>query len=383
MTKKIVFLIRNVAPEKFGGAEVYQLKLAEKLKEAGFCPAILTNSEELLKRAKKAGIQTLVPPYCKRQNWSGVWNLGLPFYFLYQLRLRKWYKKIFRKYKPEVVNIQSRDDWLAATQAAKKCKIKTLWTDHADFRNWVLWNVNTNFKNIIGKNIIKASKDVYKVIFVSENIRRETDKLIFPKKMKDEIVIQNGIEDDFDKYKNIKSVEKSFVYVGRVTKDKGMSELVEAFKIVLKKHKDAKLNIFGEGDVEYYKNIVGDYSNIVFYGLTNEPLKAIAENEIFVLPSYREGLSISLLEAAMMGKKIIASDVDGNSEVITNKKTGLLVPAKSVDKLVEAMLWMLKYKKEADIMAKNARKLYERNFDFDKIFAEKMLPLYNIEKEKK
>ena len=45
------------------------------------------------------------------------------------------------------------------------------------------------------------------------------------------------------------------------------------------------------------------------------------------------------------------------------------------------MIYMLKNKKEADKMAKNARKYYEENFDFDKIFEEKMLPLYNNEKE--
>ena len=104
---------------------------------------------------------------------------------------------------------------------------------------------------------------------------------------------------------------------------------------------------------------------------------------MFVLPSYREGLSLSLLDAAMMRKKIIASDIGGNPEVVINGKTGLLVSAKNAQRLAEAMIWMLENKKEATEMAKNARQFYEKNFDFEKIFKEKMLPLYNKEKEKK
>ena len=109
----------------------------------------------------------------------------------------------------------------------------------------------------------------------------------------------------------------------------------------------------------------------------------MAENEIFVLPSYIEGLSLSLLDAAMMGKKIIASDVGGNSEVIEDGKTGVLISPRSVVELEKAMMWMLDNKEKADIMAKNARDKYLENYNFDEIFAKQMLPLYNVEKEKK
>ena len=383
MTKKIVFLIRNVAPEKFGGAEVYQLKLAEKLGGVGFCPVILTNSEELLKRAKKMGIQTLMPPYCKRQNWSGVWNLGLPFYFLYQLRLERWYKKIFREYKPEVVNIQSRDDWLAATQAAKKCKIRTLWTDHADFKNWALNNVNVKFKNLIGKKIIELSKYADKVIFISRNIEKETAKLIAPKKIQHGIVIENGVEDRIENYEDIVTKKGTILYSGRVIKEKGISELVAAFKLVKKTQKVAQLNIYGIGDKREIDRLIDGDERITYHGDAKDPIKVLAENEIFVLPSYMEGLSLALIEAAMMKKIIIATDVGGNPEVVIDGETGLLVPAKNVEVLAEKIEYLLDNPKSAGKMAENARKLYEEKFNFDKIFAEKMLPLYNRAKEKK
>ena len=383
MQKSSVFLIRNVALEKYGGGEAYQLKLAEELKKNGFLPIIVSNSERLLKNAKKSGFETLVPPYCERQNWSGWRNILLPMYWIYQKKLERWYKKAIRQYNPKVINIQTRDDWIAATIAAKECGVQILWTDHADFKNWVLWNVNSKFKNIIGKKIIRVSQHVDRVVYVSKNIKLETEKMIAPKRIANAVVIENGVEDELDEYRKVQMVSDGFIFMGRVVEEKGVGELVKAFMTVTRKHPQAKLDIYGDGEREKYKSLCGDCKEIRFYDWPKEPLRVMAENEIFILPSYREGLSLSLLDAAMMGKKIIASDVDGNPEVVKNGRTGILVPAKNVKKLAEAMTYMLENKKEADEMAKNARTYYKENFDFEKIFKEKMLPLYNIEKEKK
>ena len=377
--KDVVFLIRNVAEGAFGGGEMYQLNLAKMLKKNGFEPVILTSSRELIRRAKEEGCKVLVPPYIERQNWSGKYNLLLPIYVLKIRKMEKWYERKMLEYRPRVVNIESRDEWIAATLAAKKTGVKILWTDHADFSNWVMWNVNAKGKNLIGKLILKLSKEVDKVIFVSEKVAQKTMRMIKPWKIKNAEVINNGVFDKREKYKKIKCQPQSFVFVGRVAEEKGLKELMEAFRMVRDKYPSAMLNIYGDGDIEKYRGMAG--KGVRFHGATDEPLRAMAENEIFVLPSYREGLSLSLLEAAMMGKKIIASDVDGNPEVIEDGVSGILVPAKNVEKLAEAMTWMLDNPKAADKMAQEARKNYEEKFNFEKIFAEKMLPLYNSGKE--
>ena len=153
--------------------------------------------------------------------------------------------------------------------------------------------------------------------------------------------------------------------------------------LVVEKHPEATLSIYGDGRIDEYKRISRNCSEIEFCGESNNPLMVLAENEVFVLPSYREGLSLSLLDAAMMAKKIITTDVDGNMEVVEGGKTGILVPVKNVEKLAEAMIWMIEHKKEAENMAKSVRKRYEKKFDFKRIFSEKMLPLYNNKKEVK
>lgn len=376
MTKKAL-LLRNVSATEFGGGETYQIELGLLLRKNGFEPYIVTASCGLLKEAKKKRIKTIKSPYLNRQNWSGWRNILFLVYFLKIIGLRKWYKKIFREYRPDVINIQSRDDWIAATPVAKKMGIRVLWTDHMDFRSWVLTNVNVWYKNWIGKWVLRCAKKADRIIMISDYERKSFEKIVESKGFNNVLTIKNGVEDKRQKYESIKCRKNSICYVGRVVDYKGIMELIEAFGEVSTKYPDAVLNVYGDGeDLEKYKSLACDNERICFHGRTDEPLRALAENEIFVLPSYREGLSLSLLDAAMMGKKIVASDVDGNPEVVENGETGLLVPAKNAKKLAEAMIWMLEHRKEADKMAKNARKKYEEEFDFEKIFIEKMLPLY-------
>jgi len=373
---RVVCLIRNVAPECYGGGETYQLELAEMLKKNGYCPYIISSSRRLLKRGKELGFEVVEAPYNVKQNWSGRRNLLLPEYFLWQKKLQKWYSKLFSRLNPEVVNIQSRDDWIAATTAAKKLGIKILWTDHMDFRGWVFENVKIPYKNFIGKWILRYAKSVNEIIMISDYEKKFFDDVA---EMDNVIVAKNGAIDQVFKYKTVKAKKRSFVYVGRVIGYKGISELIRAFKLVRKEYPEAILYIYGAGEISRYRQMAGE--GVKFCGETSEPLKALAENEIFVLPSYKEGLSLSLLDAAMMGKTIIATNVDGNSEVVEDGVSGLLVPAKNVEKLAEAMKKVLAEPKLAKSLAEGAREKYETEFNFEKIFAEKMLPLYNNGKE--
>lgn len=377
MDKKVL-LIRNVQPKCYGGGESYQLLLAEELKKHGFIPIVISSSEKLLEEAQRFGYKTVQAPFCKRQNWSGWRNILFPVYCIWQVRLCFWYKKQIKKYKPVAMNIQSRDDWIAATKAGKKCGVRILWTDHIDFRTWVLKNINVKYKNFIGKWILKLANIPDKIIMISDYEYESFKRDVAPRKFNNLVVIKNGVEDVAKKYNSVAIQPKSICYVGRLIDYKGINELIGAYEKV----DDGILNIYGDGaDVGKYKKMAENNKGIVFHGFVHDPLKVIAENEVFVLPSYYEGLSIALIQATMMGKMIIATNVDGNPEVVIDKETGLLVPSKDTNSLAEAIKYALQHKKETKEFGENARKFYEKNFDFAKIFAEKMLPLYNDKKE--
>ena len=191
------------------------------------------------------------------------------------------------------------------------------------------------------------------------------------------IKIKNGAVDWRYKYKKNTFSDGSFCFVGRLVQYKGIGELIKAFRNM--DNDNISLNIYGDGDdADNFKRMARNDNRIIFHGYTEKPLKVISENEFLILPSFKEGLSLSLIDAMMMGKVVIASDVDGNAEVVENGLTGILVPVGDIKKLTEAMEYVLNNKKEVRKMEVKARKKYEEEFDMDKIFTEKMLPLYSL-----
>lgn len=385
MVDKKVLLIRNVAPGEYGGAETYQLKIAEMLKKSGFSPVIVTSSCGLFDAAKKEGYLAVKAPFFKRQNWSGIYNVLFPVYVVKQMFLKRWYKRLFLEQKPVAINVQSRDDLIAATMAAKKNKIRVIWTDHADFRSWVLVNTRARFKNMIGKWILKCAKGVYKIVLISEAEKKWFEENVG--KMDNIQVISNGVKDERAIYAGEKPVKKSFCFVGRTVEEKGVRELIFAFNKLREKYPDMTLTICGgakgkEGEKELKKMCGGvNFDGIKLLGRIANVLPVLAKSEIFVLPSYKEGMSLALLEAMMMGKAIISTDVGGAREMVKNKESGLLIKARDEEALEKAMEYMLMEPAEAKKMGKNARKVFEEKYDFEDIFAKKMLSLYNIEKE--
>lgn len=373
--KQTIFLIRNIAPDCYGGAESYQVELAKILTEHGYQPIIFTASKKLLSVAKQNHIKAIKAPYNKHQNWSGWRNLLLPVYIIWQLRLYFWYKKQITLYHPVALDIQSRDEWIAATLAGKTTHTKVFWTDHIDFRTWVFQNINQRGKNFIGKYILKLCHIPHRIIAISDyeakwlqkNVKHDFQNLV---------TIKNGVIDQREQYQDIKPARQSFCYVGRLIDYKGIKELIAAFNTISSKYPAATLHIYGDGPVATAsKRLAQDNSQIYFHGYTNAPLRAIAESQIFVLPSYYEGLSIALLEASMLGRTIIATNVDGNPEVIINNKTGLTIPPKNTKALADVMNHLLENTALAKEFAKNTRIHYEQNFDFSKIIEQQFIPL--------
>ena len=373
MSKRI-FLIRGISPDAYGGAEKYQITLGGELLKNGYEPIIVTPSKKLLEEATEAGIKTIKSPFNKQQNWSGYRNLFLPAFVIWEIYLYFWYLFKVLKYRPKVLHVQSRDEFIAATLVGKNTKTKVVWTDHSDLRLVVWENIDKKFKNPIGKYIFKLAKYPAKITTIS-NYEYDFVSKIIPKQLSNFVVVPNGAFDCLKQYPT-KKHHNVVGFLGRIIDYKGVKELILAFDKVSKKHQDAKLIIYGTGDNDdYYKKLSGNKA-IKFMGYTSEPLKAYAEMGIFVLPSYHEGLSLALLDAAMMQKAMIATDIDGNPEIVIDKKTGLLVKAQDVDSLADALDKLLSSPSLQDKYAANARKLFLDKYDFPTIVKEKIIPIY-------
>ena len=84
---------------------------------------------------------------------------------------------------------------------------------------------------------------------------------------------------------------------------------------------------------------------------------------------------MSLSQAAMLGKPVIATNEGGNPNIIEHRKTGLLVKSRDVNSLAKAMFEIVEKPEKTEQMAKNIRQKYEQELDFEKTIKEKFIPL--------
>jgi glycosyltransferase involved in cell wall biosynthesis len=157
--------------------------------------------------------------------------------------------------------------------------------------------------------------------------------------------------------------DKSFVFLflGRVSTDKGVKELISAFQKVSDEHENAVLLVVGP--LEENSINVKDYSNsIKFVGYSDLPENFIAIADILVLPSYREGFGTTVIEAAAMSKPAIGSDIYGLNDAIVDNETGILVPPRDIDELYQAMQFVISDKNELKRLGENAKMRAEKEF---------------------
>lgn len=381
MTKTIL-LIRNAAKADFGGAETYQVSLAKTLKGLDYNPIIVTRSNKLLRYANQHKIQTIRGWWWNHQNWSGNMIFLFPLYMLWQIVLILWYILLILKTKAMSVHIQSRDDFIAATIAGKITRRKVVWTDHMDLR-YILQNVSSPIRNPVGHLVLWVGSLANHIILISKNERRLVTSHFKNSSFwrKQITLVYNGVEDQYPSpYPKKNQNVFSFCLASRIVKNKGIGEAINAFKILQSRpdlKKKVRLDIYGDGnDLVAFKNMARNAKNIVFHGHQDDAIKKIAQANVYMLPSYQEGFSIALLEATMLGKAIIASNVDSNPEIIHNEETGLIVPVRNPIHLAEAMFRLATDKDLVSSLERNARESYRRNFILEHIVKNDILPLY-------
>lgn len=378
MSKKII-IIRNAYSYDFGGGERFPVFLAETLTRVGFDPVIVSRNDTLLNFAKEKDVTTIRGWWWSRQRWNGWRIILFPLYVVWQLLLYFWYSRLFTKERPSAVHIQSKDDFIAATYAAKRCGIAVIWTDHADLKH--IWrNIITPVKNPVGKWVYRAAKKTDAITVVSgSELHEVTNNLPANSLIRDKItVVYNGCADVLNDYTQPhKHTGVTYIIASRLVTDKGIGEAIEAFKLLNQKYPETKLVVAGDGpEREKFVTQASDTHTITFIGHQNNPHSVIAEADIFLQPTYHEGFSVVLVEASMLEKPIIATAVGGNVEIIHDNETGLLIPAKDSESLYEAMEELYIDPVLRKRLAKNARAQYEEHFVFDVIVKKEFIPLY-------
>ena len=164
-----------------------------------------------------------------------------------------------------------------------------------------------------------------------------------------------------------------FLYLGRIMREKGMDELFDAVKRLHGRYGDqVVLDLVGFFEDEYKDQVeqLTAEGIAVFHGFQSEPRPYYTEADCVVLPSYHEGMSNVLLEAAAMGRPIITSDIPGCREAIEDGVSGYLCRVKDADSLYEQMCRMVETDPDQRrTMGLAGRARMERDFEKNAVVA--------------
>ncbi len=165
----------------------------------------------------------------------------------------------------------------------------------------------------------------------------------------------------------------TFLFVGRIVRDKGVNELIEAFQRLHAEHPSTQLVLVGN----YERNLdpvsdetqrlidTTDAIQTVGHKDGDDLPRAYAVADCFVMPSYREGFPNTVLEAGAMGLPSIVTDINGSREIVENGKNGFVVPPRDAAALHDSMERMLTDDEARQRMAREARPMIASRFDRD------------------
>lgn len=203
-----------------------------------------------------------------------------------------------------------------------------------------------------------------------ETAFREQNLLVHPERAR--LLHGEGVDlDDFAFTPLPERSEFSFVLIGRLLWDKGVGEYVEAARALRARYPQARFCLLGPVGVDNPSAITRDEvaawereGVIAYLGETADVRPYIADADCVVLPSYREGVPRTLMEASAMGRPIVATDVPGCREVVADGENGLLCAARDATSLAQAMARMLDMSpSDRTKMAERGRKKIAKEFD--------------------
>ena len=286
------------------------------------------------------------------------------------LKLLRTYKTILKQEKPDLVITYSIKPNIYAGYLCGKMKIPFCAN---------VQGLGTAFQKALLSDLVTvmyrtAFRKVETVFFENQaNAQAFVRRRILPAK-KEVVLSGAGINLEEYRYRQYPDNEKvHFLYLGRIMKEKGMDELFGAVEQLRKDGCEFVLDLVGFFEDEYKKQVEQLQSEgiVRFYGFQENPKPYYAQTDCVVLPSYHEGMSNVLLEAAASGRAIITTDIPGCREAVDNGKSGMLCKVKSTDSLYKAMKRFTELSREKrELLGKAGREKMEKEFDKKKVVEE-------------
>lgn len=309
--------------------------------------------------------------------------------------------KLLKKLRPDIVHTHTPKAGLIGMTAAWLCKVPVrlhtvaglplmeakglkkgilIWVEKMTyaFACYVYPNSFELKKYILENNFVSAKK--LKVIGNGTSNGIDTD---YFKKTPDILKQAQALKQQF----SLTISDITFIFIGRIVKDKGINELVQSFNQLNQKYSNLKLLLVGNFEDELdpidanTKEIINLNNNIICTGFINDVRAYLAASDVLIFPSYREGFPNVPLQAGCMDLPMIVSDINGCNEIVENYINGLIIPAKNVAALQLAMEKMITDEKLRCSCAYSSRQKivenYSREFIWNKLLGEYKNLLHN------
>ena len=253
--------------------------------------------------------------------------------------------------------------------------------------------VHNSFKNILIRNIMeKMYKKAFSLSSGCVFVNSDDPEYMIKKDIiqKDKVKIIKSVGVDTKKF-NISRFDKDYIektkaennfsnkivvlMIARAIWDKGIKEFYESAKILKQKYQDVEFVLVGSTDEGNHTCASKKYlqsGEVRWLRHRDDIAELIAIADIFVLPSYREGLPVTLMEAASMSKPIITTDTVGCKNVVKDGYNGFLVPVKDINTLAIKIEKLILNEKLRKRFGNNGRKIAEEYFDVEKIVKQYM-----------
>lgn len=224
-----------------------------------------------------------------------------------------------------------------------------------------------------------------KKFLISENVISENKALVLGRgsisgvdlnRFKLNSVIRQSIRDDY----GFSEEEFVILFLGRVTLDKGIFDLIEAYKRLRTKFTHIRLMVVGPDEENLVEHLIKQYNldqQVKFIGYTDFPEQYMMASDLLCLPSYREGFGNVIIEAAAVSIPAVGSNIYGISDAIEEQNTGLLFEPGNIEDLVDKLEILITNPELRENMGQNARRRVEAHFSKEAI----TLQLLNFYKE--
>lgn len=330
---------------------------------------------------EREGIPTVLIPHLVRP--ISIWN---------DLRALGELIQLFRREKPDIVHANTPKASLLGMVAAWICRVPhRIYTvtglrfeTSTGFMRWLLKTME-RITCACATKVIPEGQGVKKTLY-REHITSKSMAVLHNGNI-------NGIDlEYFDLTPEVveranrirEEVGGSFTYlfVGRIVRDKGITELVDAFERVHIEHPETRLFLVGTQEPELdplpdrTQRLIADNDAIIEAGWQDDVRPWFVASDLFTFPSYREGFPNVVMQAGALGIPSVVTDINGSNEIIIEGKNGTIIPTRDTDALCRKMTEALEQRDRQTEMSAQCRALIASRYRQEDVWCA-TLEMYN------